>query len=350
MTFARRTLCVALVCLSACVVFGPSASAQQIQQDAKIAEGRLNAEQLTSVREFVEAWMGKLIAAEPADVIAGRNAVLREFRTPGISETFRMAYSEEVSKQVAEAIRSENDLVRINAMIIATQLTNDGADALIAAGLADDNAAVQYWSAKAYLQRVERATAEDGPGMSPAAQRAMIAKVQQIYQGSPSTPVARVGVEILSNLDVPEARETMLTLLHARVANHAANPQDSYLPEQTAIQLLSAEISRERRVDEAQVREVARAAFRYFVLINAQMKTGNVLDAAEPGHLAMLDWCYKCLNAMGAKFPAVTIENDAEEVNDLIKLGEWEELDAAAQRWRAVLTAAPFSIPAEDLE
>jgi len=350
MTIARRTLCVALVCLSACVVFRAPAHGQQIQQDAKVAEGQLSAEQILSVREFVEAWMGKLIAGEPADVIAGRNAVLREFRTPGITDTFRNAYSEEVSKLMGDAIRSETDLVRINAMIVATQLTNDGASQFIDEGLSDDNAAVQYWSAKAYLEQVERAMGEDGPGMSPAAQRGIIEKVQEVFANNPSTPVARVGVEILTNLDVPEARETLLALLHDRVAVHADSPQDSYLPEQTAIQLLSAEISRERRVDEAQVREVARAAFRYFTLINAQMKAGNILDSAEPGHLAMLDWCYKCLNAMSAKFPSVNVENDADRVNDLIKLGEWEELDAAAERWRAVLTAAPFNVPAEDLE
>ena len=37
------------------------------------------------------------------------------------------------------------DLVRINAMIIATQLTNPEADQLIDVGLSDENAAVQYW-------------------------------------------------------------------------------------------------------------------------------------------------------------------------------------------------------------
>lgn len=350
MTIARRTLCVALAWLSACVLLAGSALGQQIPQDAKTAEGRLSADQILGVRTFVEAWMGKVVTGEPEDVIAGRNAILREFRTPGITETFRDAFSEEVSKLMGDAIRSESDLVRINAMIIATQLTNDGASALIDAGLADDNAAVQYWGAKAYLERVERATDDDGPGMSPADQRAIITKVQQIFAGTPSTPVARVGVEILSNLDAPEARTAMLTLLHNRVLQHAENPQASYLPEQTAIQLLSSEISRELRVDNDQVKEVARAAYRYFVLINAQMKTGNVLESVEPGHLAMLDWCYKCLNAMAAKFPSLDIENDAEQINDLIKLGEWDELDEAGQRWHDILTAAPFSIPADELE
>ena len=350
MSIARRTLCVALVCLTACLAFSAPAHGQQIQQDAKIAEGRLTAEQLQSVTDFVGAWMDRLLAGDPENVTDARNAILREFRTPGISETFRDAFSVEVSKRLGDAVRSETDLVRINAMIIATQLTNPEADELIDEGLGDDNAAVQYWSAKAYLQRVERATADDGPGMTPAAQRAIIGKVQQVYDNSPSTPVARVGIEILSNLDVPEARETMLALLHDRVQYHADNPQASYLPEQTAIQLLSAEISRERRVDEDQVKEVARAAYRYFVLINNQMQTGNILEGVEPGHLSMLDWCYKCLNAMAAKFPNLSFTNDAETINDQIKLGEWDKLADAAQRWRNILTTTPFSIPADGLE
>jgi hypothetical protein len=350
MKIARRSCCAVVACLLAGVMFSAPAAAQQIQQDAKVAEGRLTEEQTQSVRDFVEAWMGRLVSDEPSEVMDARNAILREFRTPGISETFRNAFSVEVSNMMGEAIRAEDDLVRINAMIIATQLTNPEADQLIDVGLSDENAAVQYWGAKAYLQRVERAMAEEGPGMSDDAQRAMIAKVQQVFAGSPSTPVARVGFEILSNLDVDEARDALLALLHSRVADHQDNPQASYLPEQTAIQLLSAEISRERRVDDEQVRELARAAYRYFALIHSQMQAGNILEEAEPGHKAMMDWCYKCLYAMSAKYPSLSVPNDATQVNDQIRLGRWDELGQVAQRWRGILTADPFGIPAADLD
>lgn len=350
MKIARRSCCAVVACLLACVLSPAPAGAQQIQQDAKVAEGRLTQEQTQSVRDFVEAWMGRLVSDEAEEVAAARNAILREFRTPGISETFRNAFSVEVSNMMGEAIRAEDDLVRINAMIIATQLTNPEADQLIDVGLSDENAAVQYWGAKAYLQRVERAMAEGGAGMGDDAQRTMIAKVQQVFAGTPSTPVARVGFEILSNLDVPEARDALLSQLHRRVAYHEENPQASYLPEQTAIQLLSAEISRERRVDDEQVAELARAAYRYFVLINTQMQSGNILDEAVPSHKAMMDWCYKCLYAMSAKYPSLNVANDATQVNDQIKLDRWNDLQAVADRWQAILTADPFGIPAADLE
>lgn len=350
MSFARRSCCALAVCLLACLVVSSPAAAQQIPQDAKVAEGRLTEQQTQAVRDFVEAWMGRLVSADPEQVASARNAFLREFRTPGITEVFRNAFSVEVSSMMGDAIRAEDDLVRINAMIIATQLTNPGADQLIDVGLGDDNAAVQYWGAKAYLQRVERAMAEGGPGMPANAQRALITKVQQVFDGAPSTPVARVGFEILSNLDVPEAQGALLGLLHSRVDDHTQNPQASYLPEQTAIQLLSAEISRERQVNNARVAELARAAYRYFTQINAQMQAGTILDEAMAGHKAMMDWCYKCLYAMSAKYPSLNAPNDAGQINDHIQRGRWDDLQAAAERWEAILTAAPFNIPAEDLE
>ena len=349
MTLARRTLCIVAVCFLACSLMSSPASAQLISQDAKSAEGSLTAEQTQSVRDFVEAWMGKLITAEPAEVTDARNAILREFRTQGITETFREAFSQEVSRMMGEAIQAESDLVRINAMIIATQLTNEGAEQFIDAGLSDENAAVQYWSAKAYLERVERATAEDGPGMTPADQRSIIDKVKQVYTNNPSTPVARVGIEILSKLTVDEARATMLELLHSRIADHADNPQASYLAEETALQLLTNEISRERRSDPEEVSELARAAYRYFAQINSQLQQGNILDESMPSHLAMLDWCNKCLQAMGAKLEA-DLPADAGDVNDWIRLEELDKLNTIASQWRAVMTGAPFSIAAEDLD
>ena len=141
MSIARRTLCVALVCLTACLAFSAPAHGQQIQQDAKIAEGRLTAEQLQRVPDFVGAWLDRLLAGDPENVTDARNAILREFRTPGISETFRDAFSVEVSKRMGDAVRSETDLVRINAMIIATQLTNPEA---LGAGIATAFVATIY--------------------------------------------------------------------------------------------------------------------------------------------------------------------------------------------------------------
>ncbi|MFI4861360.1 MAG: hypothetical protein ACIAXF_11830 [Phycisphaerales bacterium JB063] len=349
MTLARRTSYLAAVALSVAGVFTSPVSAQQIAQDAKIAEGSLTAEQTQGVRDFVEAWMGRLISADPAEVTESRNAILREFRTPGITETFREAFSQEVSRMMGEAIQAESDLVRINAMIIATQLTNEGAEEFIDAGLSDSNAAVQYWSAKAYQERVDRATADEGPGMPAAEQRSVIGKVGAIFENSPSTPVARVGIEILSKLTVPEARAAMLSLLHDRVAYHAENPQASYLPEQTAIQLLSAEISRERRSDPNDIAELSRAAYRYFVQIHAQLEADNVLDGSVEGHKAMLDWCNKCLQALGAKVQADMPENVG-EVNDWIRLDEWEDLGEVAAAWRLTLMGAPFNMTADDLD
>ncbi|MEM9415503.1 MAG: hypothetical protein AAGA29_08515 [Planctomycetota bacterium] len=349
MTLARHTSTLAAVAILIAGVLSFPVSAQQIPQDAKIAEGSLTDDQTQSVRAFVEAWMGRLISADPAEVTESRNAILREFRTPGITETFREAFSEEVSRMMGEAIQAESDLVRINAMIIATQLTNEGAEQFIDAGLSDDNAAVQYWSAKAYQERVDRATAEDGPGMSPAEQRSVIGKVEAIFENSPSTPVARVGVEILSKLDVPEARAAMLSLLHDRVDYHAANPQASYLAEQTAIQLLSAEISRERRSDPEDIAELARAAYRYFAQIHAQLQDGNILDGSVTGHKAMLDWCNKCLQAMGAKAEA-NVPEATGEVNDWIRLDEWEDIADVAAAWKLTLMGAPFNMAASDLD
>lgn len=346
MTLIQRPLLSLAVCLLA-LLGADTAGAQLLPQDVKIAEGTLTAEQQDTVAEFVDAWMARLIDGEQKEITDARAAFLREFATPGITDTFKDAFSTAISARMGEAIASDSDLVRINAMIVATKLTNAEAENFIDEGLADDNAAVQYWSAKAYLERVERENS-DGNTMPGAEQRRVIEKVQQIFENNPSVPVAGVGFRILDKLTVSEGRAAILALLNDRTAAHVGKPQESYVAEQTAITLLLQKIARERESDAGDVRETARAAFRYFVLVNQQLDQGNVLDSVKPGHQSMLDLCHNALINMAAKLGATT-PPDTEEVNDWIKLNNWTSLLEIAEVWRGILTGAPFEIDAADL-
>ena len=321
----------------------------QIIQEAKVAERRLTPEQTQSLRDFAQFWMAQLNSIDPEEVSDARNAILQEFRTPGISDVFRDAFSIEIAALMGEAVRSDQDLVRINAMIIATQLTHPEANQIIDLGLNDENAAVQYWGAKAYLYQAERA-AEGDEGMPAEDQHAIIAKIQQVFADSPAIPVARVGFEVLVQLEVPEARDVLLSLLHQRLEDHREHPSASYLAEQAAVRLLTDEISRDRRPDQTQIIEFSRAAYRYFVLTHAQMQAGAVDEDQVPGHLAMMDWCYKCLYAMSVKFPGLNLPNDLAQVNVQIRDAQWDNLQEVAERWHQILTARPFAIDAAGLE
>jgi len=345
MTLIRRPLLSLMVGMISLLVVG-QASAQLLPQDVKIATGTLTAEQSQTVADFVDAWMDKLIDGDQEEVTSAREAFLREFGTPGVTQTFRDAFSTAISSRMGDAISSDDDLVRINAMIVATKLTNEEAETFIDAGLADDNAAVQYWGAKAYLERVER---ENASGNMPgAAQRSMIGKVEAIFGNEPSVPVAGVGFRILDKLTVPEARTAVLELLNARIAAHVGKPQESYVAEQTAIQLLLQRIARETNSDEDEVRATARAAFRYFVLASQQLDQGNVLDSVQPGHQSMLDLCHTSLINMAAKMRS-TPPPDHEEVKDWIKLNNWSNLLEISETWREILTSEPFAIEPDQL-
>lgn len=332
------------------ILAGGPATAQILPQEIKTATGELSAEQRAILAEFVDPLMEGLVSGEPTAVSAGRTAILREFAAPNATPSFKQALSNQVTTHMAQAMASETDLVRINAMIITTQLTNEAAQELIDKGLSDPNGAVQYWGAKAYRDRVLRAVNADGTNRLPASeQREIIQRVKELIDTDPAVAVVQSSFEILIALSVPEAQRELLQLLNDRVAKHAAQPQMSYRADQEAIRQLTSKFIRERRVERADLKQMVSASYRYFALTAQQMGRGIVLDENQPGHKAMMDSSHQALAAICAREQGVELPEGYAEVKDLIKLNSWERLQQISQRWQPVLQAPPFELAAQEL-
>lgn len=330
---------------------GPAIGQGQIlSQDIKAATGELSAEQQATLAAFVDPLMQGLVGGIPADISAARTAILREFSSPAATPSFKQAFSNRISTHMAQAMASEDDLVRINAMIITTQLTNEAAQDLIDKGLSDDNAAVQYWGAKAYRDRVLRAVREDGTNRLPAdEQRAIIQRVKQLIATDPAVAVVQASFEILIALSVPEAQRELLVLLNDRVVKHVQQPQMSYRAEQEAIRQLTNKFIRERRIEKVDLQGLMSASFRYYVLTTRQVSQGTVLAENLAGHKAMMDASHQALAAIGAREQGVQLPEGYAEVKDLIRLNSWDKLTQIGQRWQPVLQAPPFELTAQQL-
>lgn len=346
---ARRIVWLAAVACGMLFAQGP-ARAQILPQDLKIAQGNLSPEQQQQLNDFVDPLMEGLVAGDADAVSTARNVILREFSTPGATDSFKNAFSTQIHGHMADAMASDSDLVRINAMIIATQLTNPEAQAMIDAGLSDPNAAVQYWSAKAYREQVGRTAGPDGTSRLPGnQQRQIVERMDALIATEPAVPVVQTAFDILIALSVPEAQTKMLEILNSRVTQHVDRPQVSYRAEQEAIRQLSTKFARERRIEPADTQALLGASFRFFVLVNEQMKRGNVLPENQAGHKAMLDWCHRSLIGLASKEQGVQLPQGWDEVNDWIKLNQWDKLLDISNRWRALLLEEPFNVTPEQL-
>lgn len=341
---------VAVVCglmLSGGSAFGQG---QILPQEIKAATGELSAEQKAALAEFADPLMQGLVAGDPAAVSAARTAILREFNAPNASPSFKNTFSDQIAPALTQAMSSEDDLVRINAMIITTKLTNEAAQELIDKGLSDSNAAVQYWGAKAYRDRVLRFAQPDGRNTLPQAeQREIIDRVKELIATDPAVAIVQSSFEILIALSVPEAQKELLSLLNSRVAKHAAQPQLSYRAEQEALRQLTNKFIRERRVEKADLQAIVSASYRYFVLTSQQMRRGVVLAENQAGHKSMMDSSHQSLAAIAAREQGVELPEGYAEVKDLVKLNSWERLTQIGQRWQQVLQAPPFELQAQQL-
>ncbi|MEM1353364.1 MAG: hypothetical protein AAGC44_02165 [Planctomycetota bacterium] len=323
---------------------------QILPQDIKAATGELTEEQRASLAEFVDPLMEGLVAGNPADISTARTIILREFNSPAATPEFKEAFSNQIGKHMSQAMGAEDELVRINAMIITTRLTTDLAQELIDQGLSDSNAAVQYWGAKAYRDRVLRMVDEQGRSRLPNdEQQKIIQRVKELIETDPVVAVVQSSFEILIALSVPEAQRELLDQLNNRVTKHAQQPQMSYRAEQEALRQLTNKFIRERRVEKRDQQALMSASFRYFMLTTRQMNRGVVLPENQAGHKAMMDTSHQALAAIGAREQGVELPEGFAEVKDLIRLNSWEKLTQVGQRWQPVLQAPPFELIAQQL-
>ncbi len=307
----------------------------------------LDGSQRQSVDAFVTPNLEALLSGDPSRVSEARDQLLTYFRTPGASESFLDYYSQAISRRIADALDSEQALVRVNAMILATRLTNPQAADLIRGALADPTPGVRYWAARALGQAAANQT------LSRQQQLELLRVLQQQIDDEPSEEVVRQILAAMNRLDLRAAREAVLDALNSRVRFHIDRPQLSYDAEREAMAEVFRQIIQEVPSGTAEpqdLRQLARASGRYFNLISQQLNQGNILPRVVPGHEAMISLSQNVLGYSKRSVQAGVNTPDAESVEQALIFDNYDRLTEHGGTWLQMLSGPPFNFSAQDLE
>lgn len=293
---------------------------------------------------------------DPKDITEAREQILSLFRANQPSSAYLQALSAAISSRMSDAVNHESPLVRMNAMIILGSLVDDGSKPLIDKGLKDKNDAVKHWAVNALGKRClwwkARIAANDGRGMQTKIDDA-IGQIQSLIdQEQPPHPiVVRAGLDALVKMNTALSREALIELLNQRVALHEANPNLSYSPEQSAIESFTNILVSQVPPDLRSIKGYNRAMFRYAALIVDHAKTNRIDQDKEKSAHTML---FLCLQGMANVSAAAKAPNSPPashgQSKGWVTNGRWDELEGQINEgWRAILSAAPFSLKPSEL-
>lgn len=157
-------LLVALVCAWCTVT---PARAQGGNLDVAIVQAtQLSPDQKSKVEEYVNTHSKNLAGAAP-DIKKDRNALLKPLEGPGVSTAFRLEYSGRLVPILTPLIANDNDLIVINAVVIAADLATQGSVDLLANAAAAAKPSIRYEVAYALRRTFEALRPMDAPTMQP---------------------------------------------------------------------------------------------------------------------------------------------------------------------------------------
>ncbi len=359
MNASSRSLRAAVCLLTALLLPGLSAGAQFLPGDI-IQSEQINAEQRQQIAAVVDAAMMDLINGDAKAMSEARKKMLNHLGNPSGTVAFQDAYSELVSAKMDRAVNHDSTLVRMNAMIVLSRMTDDGEGddegsmKQIALGVEDSNVAVQRWAFEAMRSRVATWNRREQAGNGPANLDAKLGKViervnDKLNQDTPPNPIV-VDKALMALLEVntPEARSTLVGHLNSRVALHAEDADLSYAGEQGVIERLASSLALERPFDQDSATGLNRAAFRYARLIVDQAKAGAIGNNNKENAMSMLN---QCLASMGQVAAGARVNDPAGQdgANGAIQNEQWDALDRLLADWAVILRSAPFGIANDGL-
>lgn len=342
------------VCLLAVLLPGLDASAQFLDQKL-IQAKQIDAAMRQQIVAYVDPQIKRLVEGEPQDIAEGRKKLYDQLNNPNATPAFVDALSETITARLDPAVNHDDVPVRMNAQIILSQMTDEKSKALIDQGLLDKNVAVQRLAMEALAGRVKTWKDREAAGNGPANFRQKLAGVVTQVNAkldadpAPHPIVVTPAFDVFIAVDTAEARAALVEQLNKRIALHAADPNLSYAPEQSAIGAFASQLVIQAPFDQASGTGLSRAAFRYAVLIHDQLKAGAIKDEHINGAKNMLGQCFLALSQMaaGARKQAPANQGNA---NKWIADGTWNLVQTLLTNdWAIILRAAPFSLGNEEL-
>lgn len=293
-----------------------------------------------AIEGFVDQQLAAIQSGDEAAIDLGRTNLTDPTRTPGVDPRFLSQFSELVSGKVGPLMELELLKVRVNAMVVCMSLPHPAGLGAMDQGLRDESAGVRYPAARA----IEGLLAS---GQLNAAQsQEVLGNIQELIVAEDDVYVVQALFEAM--LAVSDNNDKVLEVLNARLPRHADKPEASFAPESTALQAIYSRLitAQERPTD--QVRELARASTRYFLLSAQQLASGEVSEGSSTGHLDII------------RVAAVALEFSHGEVQsrELAPLSparafttqSWESIVRIGENWVTVLKADPFNYSDAELD
>lgn len=324
------------------LIAAPARAQVDIGQDVKIAAS-LTAEQAQQVDQYVGEQMNGIISGNPDRVVDGRQKLLSQFRTPGASDAFLNAMSNAVMKSMKEAVEHEELLVRLNAMIVATRLTTPEAIDVLRDALKDDSAAVRFWGAKALRDLVERTELPRNRQMD------ILQTIEPLIVPEAQVPVVKVHFQTLAEMDIPEARKTLINMLNLRASFHVARPNQPHIATEEGLRQAYLKLATDTGNIRAERKELVRAAYRYLDLISKQLADGDVMADNVANHGEMVNVTYTVLN-WGWTNAGGDPKKLPENPKTAVQFKRWQEVRRTVQSFERLLTApGPYQFEPQEL-
>ena len=289
------------------------------------------AQERQQVNNLVSARVEQMRSGEEQAINEAKAALVTELTVANANERFVSQFSEVVAEQLAPLVDAQDVQVRINAMIVCSNLRTARALDLVLNGLADENAGVRYLASKA-MEGLLR-----GDQLSPPERTRALDQLSQIIVDEGEVfvvgPMLDALVQAGDNLRV-------LEVLNQRVAWHAERPAAAYGPESGTFRAIFTNLFTTTNREPAELRELARASARYTLLIAEQEvdKPGRI--EADASRLELLQIAVRALEVAHGDLP---VAGALPPVRNAVETRNWPNLTEAGQAWITLLKAAPFN-------
>lgn len=316
-----------------------------LSTEVVMSSSSLSSAQQNQVNQYVADGMSQLVSGDPAQISEGRRRLVDPFTLPGVTELFLAAYSPAISRELLarEILSNESSLVRTNAMIVASRLSDGGVVLLIQQGLKDNSPSVRYWAATTAANTGGRLNAND--------QKAILRALNASWEKEASISVLEKILVAMDALNTPEAALQLLQVLNHRVNIHAGDPSLLINAELEGLQGVTVRTFTEltgknHNVSPEMLKQLVVALFRYLDLSTTLLQNATVSNQADDLRRLTLI----ASNYLPRLAPLLT--TDAKSLR--LPRGQATPNDPAATRllveeWRRALASGPFGITTGDL-
>ena len=317
----------------------PAFGQDRIPVEIIVAE-ELSDDQQETITGYVDHWCQRLNGGEDAEVTLARRRLAEPLNQGRATEAFLRAYTEPVQPCLDEAVQSDRMIVRLNAMIVTTDMTGETALPLIRQGVQDENAAVRYWAVKA-VRTIS--TQRSWPSEQ---ERQLLDFLTESLRGEQAGAVVQQLMLSITELDLAEAPGRTLEALNRRIAAHRANPGRAVQAEQAGLRQLFRKLMGGDAGNQT-LRQLGRTAYLYMRVAVTQLQAGNVPEQHRDGYTSLV---LLADHIMRNTHDALNgTQNLPDPIQSLVQQQQWQQLMVRVDRWQTIMKNPPFNFTDNNL-